>query len=318
MFKPRLTRPEAGNPYYIRKASGGYSDAIQGSPKDQDCDVLSNCVGYAYGRFNEIGGWGYMKYLKPVNAENFIRYCGGLEVGQTPRPGACMVWQKGVTLSGSDGAGHVAIVEKVLGPEEVLTSESAWGGEAFTTAIRRKGANGWWGQAYKFLGFIYNPAVTDWEPDEAPEEGEIRPGDVVSIREGAAYYGGQAVPAWVQKLKWIVLSVSGDRAVVDLSTDGSHRIRSPFRRSDLVPETPRAPEQPTGPEKPTKPQKPAEPEKPVEPERPRTYTVRRGDSLWAIAARLLGSGARWPEIYDLNGLKSTVIHPGQTLKIPEK
>ncbi|NHB84717.1 LysM peptidoglycan-binding domain-containing protein [Tessaracoccus sp. HDW20] len=28
--------------------------------------------------------------------------------------------------------------------------------------------------------------------------------------------------------------------------------------------------------------------------------VQRGDSLWAIAERVLGDGARWPEIHELN------------------
>ena len=110
-FKPRLTRPEAGNKYYITKASGGWSDAIKGKPVDALCNTLSNCVGYAYGRFNEIGGYGCCKYLRPVNAENFIQFAGGLAVGQEPKLGACMVWRKGATLNGSDGAGHVAIVE---------------------------------------------------------------------------------------------------------------------------------------------------------------------------------------------------------------
>lgn len=57
-FTMRTTKPGAGNKYYIRKASGGYSDAVKGSPVDAQCDVLANCVGYAVGRFNEIGGWG--------------------------------------------------------------------------------------------------------------------------------------------------------------------------------------------------------------------------------------------------------------------
>ena len=41
-FVPRLTRPEAGNKYYITKAAGGYSDAVKGSPTDSACNVLSN------------------------------------------------------------------------------------------------------------------------------------------------------------------------------------------------------------------------------------------------------------------------------------
>lgn len=162
-FTPRLTKPEKGNKYYNTKSNGGYSGAIKGSPTDSDCDVLANCVGYAYGRFNEIGGYGSCKYLSPVNAENFIQYKGNLEVGQTPKLGACMVWQKGSTLFGSDGAGHVAIVEKIVSDTEVVTSESGYGASTpFWTQTRKKGA-GNWGQssAYKFLGFIYNPAVAD-------------------------------------------------------------------------------------------------------------------------------------------------------------
>lgn len=118
-FKMRTTKPAAGNKYYIRKTSGGYSNAIQGYPKDSECDVLSNCVGYAYGRFNEIGGYGYCKYLAPVNAENFMQYKGSCKSGMVPKLGACMVWQKGATLPGSDGAGHVAIVERVISDTEV-------------------------------------------------------------------------------------------------------------------------------------------------------------------------------------------------------
>ena len=126
-FTPRLTRPEAGNKYYITKAAGGYSDAVKGSPTDSACDVLHNCVGYTFGRFNEIVGEGSCKYLRPVNAENFLQYKGTLEVGTEPRLGACMVWQKGATLTGADGAGHVAIVEQIKSSTEVVTSESGWG-----------------------------------------------------------------------------------------------------------------------------------------------------------------------------------------------
>ena len=159
-FTPRLTRPEAGNKYYITKAAGGWSDAVKGSPTDAACNVLANCVGYAYGRFNEIVGAGCCKYLRPVNAENFIQYAGGLEVGQEPRLGACAVWQKGSTLKGSDGAGHVAIVEKIISSTEIVTSESGWNAKKpFWTQTRKKGSGNWGqGSGYKFLGFIYNPA----------------------------------------------------------------------------------------------------------------------------------------------------------------
>lgn len=198
-FVPRLSKPGTGNKYYIRKANGGYSDAILGSPTDPECNVLANCVGYAYGRFNEIGGYGSCKYLRPVNAENFIQNKGDLEVGQTPRLGACMVWQKGATLSGSDGAGHVAIVEKVVSTTEIVTSESGYGSKAFWTQTRKKG-DGNWGQAsgYKFLGFIYNPAPCCQTTTPTPAESSPEPikadtkltfkvGDVVKF-EGYAHF----------------------------------------------------------------------------------------------------------------------------------
>lgn len=175
-FKPRFTIPEAGNPYYNTKKNGGYSEAIQGSPCEKGLDVLRNCVGYAYGRFNEIVGEGKMVYLAPVNAEKFIDYMNhkakGVTSGMTPKLGACMVWQAGTTKNGSDGAGHVAIVEQINADGSIITSESGYGAKKAFWTQTRTNANGRWGQgsSYKFLGFIYNPAVTDETPIVAPDK----------------------------------------------------------------------------------------------------------------------------------------------------
>ncbi len=165
-FVPRLQKPEKGNPYYNTVDTGGSSSAIKGKPTDSDANVLSNCVGYAFGRFNEIGENKKMSYLMPINAERFydIALQQGLTIEQTPSLGACIVWQKGPTRdpSGSDGAGHVAIVEQVINDGEIITSESGWGCQTpFWTQTRKK-ANGNWGAGddYKFLGFIKHPDVT--------------------------------------------------------------------------------------------------------------------------------------------------------------
>lgn len=48
----------------------------------------------------------------------------------------------------------------------------------------------------------------------------------------------------------------------------------------------------------------------------RTYIVKAGDSLWAIAAKQLGNGNRYKEIKSLNGLSSDTINAGQVLKLP--
>lgn len=58
------------------------------------------------------------------------------------------------------------------------------------------------------------------------------------------------------------------------------------------------------------------PSKPAETPKERTYTVKKGDSLWRIATYELGSGSRYKEIMDLSGLKSDVIHVGQVLVLP--
>ena len=48
-----------------------------------------------------------------------------------------------------------------------------------------------------------------------------------------------------------------------------------------------------------------------------TYTVKKGDTLWAIAQRYLGSGTKYKEIKALNALNSDTIYPNQVLKIPK-
>lgn len=60
------------------------------------------------------------------------------------------------------------------------------------------------------------------------------------------------------------------------------------------------------------------PKRPAPPP-PKTYTVKPGDSLWAIAKRTLGDGSRWKEIYNANrsiiGADPNVLKPGQQLRI---
>lgn len=158
----RTSKPGAGNKFYITKSKGGYSTCIQGSPTDSQCNVLANCVGYACGRFNEIIG--SMKYPSlNCNAENFIERAKntyGLEISPVPTLGGIMVWQKGASLSGNDGAGHVAVVERIDSANQIYTSESGYGSSSFWNSIRNNN-NGRWGlgSGYTFRGCIVNPAI---------------------------------------------------------------------------------------------------------------------------------------------------------------
>ena len=175
ILTPRTTRPEEGNNFYRTKRWGGYSECIVGYPRDYHCDVLSNCVGYACGRFNEIIG--EMRYSKlNCNAENFIERAQslGLEISDVPTLGGIMVWQYGRTLSANDGAGHVAIVERIDSTNQVYTSESNYGGVAFCNCLRTND-NGRWGlnANYTYRGCIVNPAigrVVYTPPIEQPKE----------------------------------------------------------------------------------------------------------------------------------------------------
>lgn len=170
----RTSKPSAGNKFYNTTSRGGYSQCIQGSPTDTGCNVLANCVGYACGRFNEIIGSMKYPYLN-CNAENFIERAKkyGLTVVSYPTLGGIMVWQKGSTLSGNDGAGHVAVVERIDGANKILTSESGYGSRtAFWNSVRTN-SNGRWGfgSGYTFRGCIVNPAIGDVhyvEPTPAP------------------------------------------------------------------------------------------------------------------------------------------------------
>ena len=162
-FNMRTSKPSAGNKFYNNGNNGGYSWCINGNPTDKGCNVLANCVGYACARFNEIIG--SMKYKALCcNAENFIERAkqAGLQVVSYPTLGGIMVWQKGSTLSGNDGAGHVAVVERIDSANQIYTSESGYGSSAFWNSIRRND-NGRWGlgSGYTFRGCIVNPAIGD-------------------------------------------------------------------------------------------------------------------------------------------------------------
>lgn len=146
MFKPRLTRPEAGNPYYCRdKYAVGI---IPGKPTDAGCDVLANCVGYAAGRFNEIIGRGcfvYWKYAPDPDQWIARAQADGLRPGSEPELGAVAVWSH-----------HVAIVEQINADGSITTSESGYGcANPFWISHRSRGGGNWGGEG--FLGFIYQP-----------------------------------------------------------------------------------------------------------------------------------------------------------------
>lgn len=205
-FNIRTTLPEAGHPLYNTVSAGGYSRCIKGKPTKEGLNVLANCVGLACSRFNEIynliTGYTKMKYTSlNCNAENFIERAKslGLEIVDYPVLGGIMVWQKGPTLKGNDGAGHVEVVEDIYDANTIYTSASAYNGKAFFNA-KRSNSNGRWGMGsgYTFRGCIVNPAigkVTDRNKEdeptptvEWPKTHTVKSGDTLS-EIALKYYG---------------------------------------------------------------------------------------------------------------------------------
>lgn len=197
-MKKRTTRP-SNNKYYIRTVNGGLNGAISGKPTITGANVLCNCVGYANGRFNEIlndpelkGIVLKFKYQLTTNAENFIESAKsqGLKVNSEPIEGGVMVWKKGATLGGKDGAGHVAIVEEVYDDGSILTSESGYNAYAFKT-VHRDNSNGRWSQpsGYTFRGCIVNPGVKNPKTVPAPKLTVDGIGGPATVRAMQRFFG---------------------------------------------------------------------------------------------------------------------------------
>lgn len=168
------------NPCYMSNLYGAswanaWNTCIYGNPTETGADVLRNCTGYAQGRALEI--YNELKNNVPTSTANQPFHMLNANAGEWygiaqnngftcdyyyPSDGAIMVW-------GQYGqAGHVAVVEKVVDTNTVISTESGWGGiagQAWITHNRYRGSDGLWSGdlftmgGYNFLGFIYNPAV---------------------------------------------------------------------------------------------------------------------------------------------------------------
>lgn len=76
--------------------------------------------------------------------------------------------------------------------------------------------------------------VKDETPKPTPSKSSFKTGDLVSIKSGARYYGGGAIPKWVSDEKWYISSISGDRAVLGLNEKKNRNIQSPINTKDIT------------------------------------------------------------------------------------
>ena len=155
-FVPRTEAPTTDNRYF-------YAD----NPFEASGYGLPNCTCYAWGRFWEIGGG--RPSLCTFDAEEWWGYSDGYERGQTPKLGAVICWRAGSVTTDADGAGHVAIVEKINADGSIVTSESGWGSSSLWWTKTRTNSDGnWSGGDSIFQGFIYHPLNFDGSGGSEP------------------------------------------------------------------------------------------------------------------------------------------------------
>ena len=155
-YTPRLTAPSKSDKNFIHYSKGGYNSCIMIDKSTGS--VLPNCVGYAQGRLLEILGKKVVNWKLPAcNAEDWLETAqkNGFKTGMTPKLGAIAVFRAGTTHNGSDGAGHVAVVEEIKSNGDIVVSQSAYGGTEFYLSTITKASGYMYNSNRPFLGFIY-------------------------------------------------------------------------------------------------------------------------------------------------------------------
>ena len=148
IFTERTTPPAGNDKNWIKTNFGGYNRCILGNPSYGTGSVLSNCTGYAWGRWLEILEVTDHNLYTGNGGSWYGHTSDGYQRGSTPELGAVACW--------SGGDGHVAIVEKVYSDGSIDTTDSVYGGAAFR---RVHYTNSYSLLGYTFQGFIYLPDV---------------------------------------------------------------------------------------------------------------------------------------------------------------
>lgn len=149
--------PSNLNPWWIQSPAG-VSPCILGSPQPQAQPgaTIANCVGWAWGRYQQIHGT-IDSRLPTVNAGGWLAAAreAGMSTGSEPALGAVACFN-----------GHVAIVEEIAPDGSYIRcSESDYGKIIFAYRTRYRSQNWSYPGYAEFQGFIYNT----YEPGPGPE-----------------------------------------------------------------------------------------------------------------------------------------------------
>lgn len=199
-YTPRLTAPSRTDKRFIHYLKGGYNTCVM--IDRQSGFVLPNCVGYAQGRLLEIRGENKADWKLPAcNAEDWFDTAKtqGLQVGNTPKPGAVVCWRAGSMHNSADGAGHVAVVEEIKANGDIVVSQSAYGGKEFYLSTLTKASGYTYSSDRPLVGFIYCGLEFENNMEDSSKEDAssgIKAGLKVELRSVHAYSSESALSAY--------------------------------------------------------------------------------------------------------------------------
>lgn len=166
-FVPCKQLPDNLYPWWVQTAHGGNSPCIQGHPPVFTGCTVANCVGWAWGRWQQING-SIDSRLPYSNAGNWWRQAqsAGMNTGSEPQLGAVICFN-----------GHVAIVEEIAADGTYINcSESDYGTNFFAYRTRYRSQNWSYPGYSQFQGFIYQNDTPTPGPGPGPEPEPPDPG----------------------------------------------------------------------------------------------------------------------------------------------
>lgn len=153
--------PDYDDPCWISTAKGGLNKCLEIDPSTGS--VLPNCTGFAYGAWMKSTGEQVCD-LPTGDAGNWYGQTLYYEKGQDPKPGAIACWK-----GGTNGQGHVAMVNTVNGDGSITVCESGYYSRIrFQTKTIPAPYNR---DGLTFQGFIYNPAAETTRQEIQPGKG---------------------------------------------------------------------------------------------------------------------------------------------------
>lgn len=150
-WNQRTAAPTTGDLRWTKTTHGGYNKCI--AIDSSTGWVMPNCTGYAWGRWLEILETTTHNLYTGNGGSWYGHTSDGYSRGSTPQLGAIVCFS-----GGSDGAGHVAVVESIASDgNSIITTNSAYGSTNFYRQTLYRSNNWTWSSSYTFQGFIYLP-----------------------------------------------------------------------------------------------------------------------------------------------------------------